>query len=165
MNIVNFCNLLLFSLCASTIVFASTSDSTSVYASTSVQPSKNNCSYYQLAEEQLQCGNKSYMIGTAYPQCLYYLKISKFLNHEIQNWFPQIRYCLQNEIEQNLHSITCDNINDFALNSHVNCYVSLGYCELSFLSKLQLTLITLPKLNEKIWQDTAKAINDECLKQ
>lgn len=131
-------------------------------AEPSAMPSSQSCQYYQTLENSLQCGPDSYLIKSGYPLCEHYKRISPWMTDEIQKWFPKIRYCLQAALEERENEITCANLDQTALETHVDCYVQTGYCDLSLASKTQLSLVTLPRMTDSLWRKTAREILKAC---
>ena len=108
------------------------------------RPSAHSCTYYQSLESEMKCGPDAYLANWGGPMCAKYLKHetnfwkSLLLTSELKAWFPRVRLCLQQDLEASKSQLTCDNLTDFAKDSHIRCYVQTGFCELSSISKLQL---------------------------
>lgn len=124
-------------------------------------PSSENCDYYLHLEEQFRCGAKSYFVE-AHGLCVKYLKAQNQTSREIQEFFPKVRYCLQNEIYQMGSRVTCENLEQVAIKSHVDCYLATGFCDLSWASRTELTLMTLRQFLNPIWIVTAQKILKAC---
>lgn len=124
-------------------------------------PSSENCDYYLHLEEQFRCGSQSYFIE-AHGLCEKYLKAQNKTSREIQEFFPKVRHCLQNEIYQMGSRVTCENLENVAVQSHVDCYLATGFCDLSWASRTELTLMTLPQFLNPIWIVTAQKILKAC---
>lgn len=94
--------------------------------------SSGSCEFYSCMEQKTQCGENGYWKKLG----LYYCQ--KFLFHESdfspasQKWLRASRLCLQQR-SQHLAStgLTCDQMRDEALDTHVGCYVDTGFCELT----------------------------------
>lgn len=124
-------------------------------------PSTENCDYYLHLEEQFRCGAKSYFVE-AHGLCLQYLKAQNQTSQEIQEFFPKVRFCLQNEIYQMGSRVTCESLEQIAVRSHVDCYLATGFCDLSWVSRTELTMMTLPQFLKPIWIVTAQKILRAC---
>lgn len=124
-------------------------------------PSTENCSFYQTLESQHQCGPKGYL-QAAFPLCQKYLNAQPRMNDEIQAFFPQVRYCLQDEFYQLGSRLKCEKLDRIAIQTHIDCYLKTGFCELSWLSKTQLTVLTLPQMKSSLWRETAEQILKAC---
>lgn len=98
--------------------------------------SSTSCEFYSCMEQKTQCGKNGYWKKWG----LYYCQ--KFLFHESefspasQKWLQASRLCLQRS-SQHLASgnLTCEQMGDTALNTHVGCYVDTGFCELTVSEK------------------------------
>lgn len=126
-------------------------------------PSSENCSYYSDLESELSCGPQSYLEKWARPMCEKYLKVQPQLSQDLQAWFPKVRYCLQQEIDQYADQLTCRDLDKMAIASHVKCYVETGFCELTEFDKTALMQITSKALLHPLWIETSLRIYFECL--
>jgi hypothetical protein len=135
-------------------------------------PSSISCGYYQSLESELQCGPSSYISKWAGPMCEKYLEHETnpwkalFLTSELKAWFPRVRLCLQQKLEESKHELSCAGLNDFAKSSHVECYIETNYCDLSPLSQIQLGRLSATALvldTTGLWQETLLGISEACL--
>ncbi len=126
------------------------------------EPSSENCAYYGLLEQKLACGHHAYLQRWAYPMCEKYIKAAPGLSYELQVWFPQIRLCLQEALYFHEDLVNCKNLNDFAVDSHVFCYVKTGFCEMSSEDQWQLLRITGTNILQPLWLKTALRIDQAC---
>ncbi|KYG62436.1 hypothetical protein AZI86_16520 [Bdellovibrio bacteriovorus] len=98
--------------------------------------SSTSCEFYSCMEQKTQCGDSGYWKKLG----LYYCQ--KFLFHESdfspasQKWLQDSRLCLQKR-SQHLASagLTCDQMREEALDTHVGCYVDTGFCKLNLQDK------------------------------
>lgn len=128
-------------------------------------PSLESCQYYQEAEASFQCGASGYLMRDAYPMCVYYVQMAPFMSWETRAWLPDIRLCLQERLFQRRDSLSCESLNRVAIQTHVDCYIETGYCDLPMMSKTELTLITLPQMTNPTWRKTAEMIIQNCKMQ
>ncbi len=106
-------------------------------------PSRNDCNYYLDVERDFKCGFKGYPLKFGYRLCEKYLEAQPGMTRAVQRWFPKIRYCLQNYLETERASIRdCKDLHRKAINSHINCYVQTGFCDLSVLDQAQIVQVT-----------------------
>jgi hypothetical protein len=133
-------------------------------AAAEIRPSSQSCDYYLALESKLHCGPDAYLQQVAYPLCRRYLDQAEWTSEEIQNWFPKVRLCLQQELDRQDRDLNCNNLNEIASQSHRDCYVRTGYCHLSWKSNAQLAMLTLSKLRGSWWTETAQMIFDACKK-
>ena len=124
-------------------------------------PSKSDCEFYTELNNKIKCGKSNYL-NEVQPLCEKYLLAENSLGSEIQIFFPNIRYCLQNELLKKLDENFCQNLNQISIESHVQCYVDNGYCELSPISQWRLIWITRSKIFKQPWLTTAHLLNGAC---
>jgi len=133
--------------------------------SATAQPSSESCAYYQSLEKELQCGPEAYLKKWAYPMCKKYLKLEPKLSAEVQAWFPAVRFCLQNSLAlaQSQSQVNCENLDQVAIDSHVDCYVETGYCDLSDEDKSHLSGIMGSTIfSSALWIETSLRITWAC---
>lgn len=98
---------------------------------------QHDCDFYsKCLEPKFQCGAEGYPMGYGFKYC------SKFLSHQQnfpqkgQEWINKTLLCLKQALvpftTQSKKANTCKNILDSAFDSHPNCYVESGFCELFF---------------------------------
>lgn len=135
-----------------------------------LQPSPANCDFYQQIEEQMQCGPQGYFQKWAAPMCDKYIRSETnpvtglFLSQELKQWFPQVRMCLQEYLLSEIGTLTCQNLDQHANQSHIECYIQTGYCELSAYAKLQLAGLSANAvlMDPVLWQQSAVEISKIC---
>ncbi|MES2525842.1 MAG: hypothetical protein V4598_02100 [Bdellovibrionota bacterium] len=117
--------------------------SSSVFAG----PSRTSCAFYQELESEFPCGRNGYVRKFGKPLCEKYLKAEPYQTEGLAHWFQEVRFCLQDELDKNLHeSVSCHEIRNLALSSHVGCYQATGFCELSVKEKLTVVRLTSGKI-------------------
>lgn len=127
------------------------------------EPSRTSCEYYQNLEEIHQCGPKGYPLRFGLRLCEKYLRAEPKASPGIQAWFPEVRLCLQEALEEQREEITdCEDLKKRALDSHIPCYVSTGFCELGFGKKLELLKITSGDILKLDIRRLMKRINRAC---
>lgn len=135
-----------------------------------LKPSAKNCEFYQQIEAQMQCGPDGYFQKWAAPMCEKYIRsqanpiTSLFLSSELKQWFPKVRLCLQQYLLSEASHLSCENLDEHANQSHVECYVETGYCELSTYAKLQLAGLSANAvfMDPVLWQQSALEISKIC---
>ncbi len=117
----------------------------------------NNCDFYEKClEAKNQCGNEGYAIGYGQKYCRAFNSLD--LSPQGEKWITATMACLQENLIPYAEDKTdCKVIKDSAFQSHVNCYVNSGFCDLSNQDKLKImktniwSLITsLEGLNEGV---------------
>jgi hypothetical protein len=106
-------------------------------------PSSRNCEYYKTVEASYQCGSSGYPLQFGHRLCQKYLKAEPSMSKAVKRWFPKIRLCLQQYIERNHGSFrSCGDLHQRAIDSHVNCYLKTGFCDLSWADSIQILKVT-----------------------
>lgn len=110
-------------------------------------PSSESCQYYLCIEQELQCGAKGYLKYFGHYYCETYLKHSSKLSTFGELWLYRARLCLQQKIEQiAFQARDCQDLHQLAITSHVDCYVSTGYCQLVELDQFKIKAIAAQEL-------------------
>jgi hypothetical protein len=100
-----------------------------------------SCSSYYEINDSMACGADSYLNTLAIPYCEAYTKnLSKF-SEAGQAVLRSITSCLQGELKSNQSNLTCDNIRDFGISSHYQCYVDGGFCNMPASEKARVMYI------------------------
>lgn len=128
------------------------------------EPSETSCQFYQDLAQEYQCTQTNYL-NEASQLCEKYLAHEPQMNNEIQIFFPKIRRCLQEKLQEQMGPDFCDNLLYTSVDSHVYCYIEHGYCELSALSRAQLVWAIGRKLFKSPWLETGAKINQACWRQ
>lgn len=102
-----------------------------------------SCDYYLCAEQKSPCGLDGYNLGFGFKYC----SGSKFkLAQEMktpqgQSWVQNVFQCLQRQSFFKLQSTpqrSCDAIKSDAYDSHPDCYIQAGFCELKLSEKINI---------------------------
>ncbi len=110
-------------------------------------PSRTNCSFYLDLEAKTACGYEGYPLQFGYRMCEKYRLAEKNQTEGIKEWFPKIRYCLQDYLAKNSgRAKTCRQLADMAYASHINCYLNTGYCALPANDVTRILNITGPDI-------------------
>jgi hypothetical protein len=132
--------------------------------SNQLEPSETSCQFYTDLQNAKLCPDTKY-INQAEKLCKMYLRDQPYLGNEIQSFFPGVRKCLQEQLLLNLNNPSfCQNLEGFAIDSHIICYEENNYCDLSFLSKIKLGWLVKFNILHKTWFKTAQEINRTCSK-
>ena len=88
------------------------------------------CEFYKDKSQELNCNNENYLMSFGYKYCRLFFYPPNQVSQNAINVFEHIRPCLINDL-QNYKNLTCENTKSVAFQSHINCYVDNGFCELS----------------------------------
>ncbi|HEY8270300.1 MAG TPA: hypothetical protein VIG33_05385 [Pseudobdellovibrionaceae bacterium] len=103
-------------------------------------PQVDSCSYYLCEEKNHPCGPKGYPLGFGFKICQIFLNSEQNYSTEARNWLRKVRVCLMQEFPEADDSVTrtCGEIKTTSFHSHVGCYISTGFCELSIAEQMQI---------------------------
>jgi len=134
------------------------------FAFAASSPSRGGCDYYLTLESQLQCGRNAYLSKWAYPLCQMYLSREPRMSVAIQNWFREVRYCLQEDLRRSVSQagLQCQGLDQKAIQSHVDCYAKTRFCDLSSMDQLAVLDLTKEHLSEPLWLETSTRIFSQC---
>lgn len=104
------------------------------------EPSSDACGFYGCAEKFEPCGKSGYNLQFGDKQCKKYLRAEPDTSPEMQEWLPKVRLCLQERMIDIMSETPhgkkyCSTVNQLAFDSHVDCYLETGFCELSLEDK------------------------------
>jgi hypothetical protein len=111
------------------------------------------CGYYECLQAEMNCSASNYISAFAIPYCYKYQKDQPHYSDRGQMFLTNVRYCLQEKVE-NMDERSCKNIRPYAVNSHIACYLSSGFCELTMAEK---TRVIWTASNELIHSDIRQA--------
>lgn len=92
----------------------------------------HEAAFYQCAEDTLQCGPNGYLVGygTRYAQ-RFYRHTRPWMSAEGKRWLDATLVCLQERLRERIDASTsCVDVRTIAFDSHPECYVESGFCEL-----------------------------------
>ncbi len=92
------------------------------------------CEYYRCREKESQCGPDGYLLGYVGKYCDRFSTVTEpRLSDAGAAWMEDVRHCLVRELETQTDEYdSCDTIAQVGTDSHANCYVQSGFCDLSF---------------------------------
>ena len=121
----------------------------------------HSCDYYLCKEEQFRCGKNGYPLKFGYPNCKKYVHAHKDFKQRAQLFLSTVRICLQEELES-AKAKNCKALNRVSYDSHVQCYVESGFCELPFGQKMKIASIVRKDIFLVTSIRTANEINFAC---
>ena len=112
------------------------------------------CNYYLCADQVTKCKRKNYYAKFAYKYCSKLMtKVSPKLSYEGQRWMVDAQICLEKKSEYIISqkNNSCKSIKKQAIRTHTNCYVSNGYCRLSYRDRLLVEKAVFPMLYKPLF--------------
>ena len=94
----------------------------------------HEATFYRCAEQTLHCGPDGYLIGygTRYAE-RFYRHTRPWMSPAGQQWIDDVLVCLQEELRDSIDAETsCEDVRTIAFDTHPDCYVSRGFCDLPF---------------------------------
>ena len=94
----------------------------------------HEATFYQCAEQTLHCGPSGYLVGygTKYAE-RFYRKTRPWMSPAGKQWIDDVLVCLQEELHAAIDAQTsCPDVRTIAFDTHPDCYVAAGFCELPF---------------------------------
>jgi hypothetical protein len=108
-----------------------------------------SCEYYRCREQIQPCGEDGYFLRFGYHYCSEFMERSKpKLNATEGKWLDQVAACLQRAVEKIPTTSSCTDVEDLAIDSHVECYLSTGYCEQPLEVKTEILEVIYPELRD-----------------
>lgn len=103
-------------------------------------PRVESCGFYLCEERNHHCGPKGYPLGFGFKICQIFLHSEQEYSSPARQWLRQVRVCLMEEFQKANDSgpRICQDIKRDSFRSHVGCYVSTGFCELSAHDQAQI---------------------------
>ncbi len=89
----------------------------------------NDCEFYREQSLAMGCSKGDYLIKFGYKYCKKFQAIQNQFTPAGLKTLDAIRNCLINELDQT-PGLLCSNMKSVALQSHVKCYVKVGYCSM-----------------------------------
>uniref|UniRef100_A0A7E4VB99 Conserved secreted protein n=1 Tax=Panagrellus redivivus TaxID=6233 RepID=A0A7E4VB99_PANRE len=89
-----------------------------------------DCSLYTSLEAKAHCGDTGYLIGYGNKYCNRFNEKLHYFNKKGQQWVACTAKCLQDEMKKivDANPGQCETMHTQAFESHVQCYVSCGFC-------------------------------------
>ncbi len=125
------------------------------------------CDFYLCQEKKNPCGLDGYNLGFGFKYC----SGSKFkLLDQMQtdlgkSWVASVFQCLQKKsfrASETNETRTCDQIKSDAYNSHPDCYVESGFCELKMSEKLKIFKLIKKEIFSAATIRQAKNLLNQC---
>ncbi|MDR3606540.1 MAG: hypothetical protein P4M08_04065 [Oligoflexia bacterium] len=122
-----------------------------------------NCDYYLCEESNAHCGDSGYFLNFGYPFCTRFVKeLEPVVEPPQQAWLKRVAACLQEKVDFFPKSLSCGQIEDDAVASHYECYISTGFCETPLGFKLKLFRMIYQTMTNEKMLDTAFRILEHC---
>jgi len=91
------------------------------------------CEYYRCRERTAQCGPDGYLLGYVGKYCDRFSTVTETrLSDAGAQWMRGVRRCLVDVLDsQTGADDSCETIEQVGIDSHAECYVGAGFCQLS----------------------------------
>lgn len=94
----------------------------------------HEATFYECAEQTLRCGSSGYLIGYGKKYAeRFYRRTRPWMSPAGQQWIDDVLVCLQSELRDSIDGETsCPDVRTIAFDTHPDCYVGAGFCDLPF---------------------------------
>lgn len=135
-----------------------------------------NCDFYLCQELKNPCGLEGYNLGFGYKYCSRskFKLIDEMKTNLGKQWVPKTFQCLQKrslesslaiQQQEDLQKDVCKSIRKLAFNSHPDCYVEAGYCELSISEKANIVDLIFFSAFKPSSIKQGLSLNNQCAKK
>ncbi len=109
-----------------------------------------SCAYYSCRESIQHCGSKGYFDQFAIPYCAKFSQLNEpDISHQGKEWILRVGQCLRDSLASfpmTKESDSCELTKNFAFQSHEDCYVSTGFCDLVFSDQWEVFKIVFKEI-------------------
>lgn len=125
---------------------------------------RSQCDFYQDISNKLQCSQDDYFLRFGEKYCRVFIAKAPRFSSEGQNFLRQVRQCLIQKIANGVKhgALSCSNMDELAMDHHINCYVKSGFCTLSGSDRRELFLLTWRAMLESNILEMSWKINSAC---
>jgi hypothetical protein len=113
-------------------------------------PVIDTCDFYaDCLESAFKCGANGYPLHFGERLCHVFLDNNYKFSASGQAWSSAVRKCLQDALVHTIDlrdSISCDDLKALAFNSHVDCYIDNGFCDIELSDYGELVLLMKDEL-------------------
>ncbi|CAF1066486.1 unnamed protein product [Brachionus calyciflorus] len=99
--------------------------------------SVGDCEFYQELENEKKCGTNGYLSRYGFKYCKKFGENIDSFNKEGQKWVDGVRMCLMKKL-LNSDISNCNELESFAFDTHVDCYLNPGHGAKSMCELLQM---------------------------
>jgi hypothetical protein len=122
----------------------------------------DSCAFYWYKSLAMGCSLNDYLVGFGYKYCKQFEKTGPQFTQAGQKNLARIRKCLIHAVQGN-EQVTCSNVKSIALESHVNCYLENGFCDMSKADKEKIIRVVGRELLDPAFAAIAFRIQSHCL--
>jgi hypothetical protein len=119
------------------------------------------CEAYQSKASSLHCSKDNYLIEFGYRYCRAYILREKDFRAETQNILSKIRNCLIKDVQSD-RSLNCENAEKQAMQSHYDCYLQSGFCDIDAVDKFLIFRVARREFDRPSFRQTMLDIGKAC---
>ncbi|UOF02762.1 hypothetical protein [Bdellovibrio reynosensis] len=113
-------------------------------------------------EQKQPCGKDGYWLHFGDHYCNKFLDDQAAFPQKTQVWLKDVRECLQTRAEELSRQISCERMQEEALDSHVGCYIDTGFCDLNLYERMKVYwYLRRTMMTSHAWKEAA-AIHNLC---
>jgi hypothetical protein len=123
----------------------------------------NSCNYYLCRESNQNCGETGYYLRFGYPYCEKFTVSEKpDLSYEGNIWLDKVGLCLREQLELISNETSCGDTESSAIQSHIYCYLTTGFCNLKLNDQIQIFGIVYKELSDTRFMKVLLEIGSRC---
>ncbi len=154
---------LTFSFVVYWIAFGNLNGARLGYAAGECSSFLDRCEYYECREKLETCGEKGYFKRFALRYCSRFTDEVKFSLSKLgQEWLDRVALCLRSELEPVAYGLSCQEIENQAIDIHSVCYIGTGFCQIPFFDKLQILQTIFKELGDSRMRRVMRKILWQC---
>lgn len=118
------------------------------------------CDGYLVKSQQLGCAADNYLTAYGYKYCRAFEKEEWSFSLNGQHTLQRLRLCLATEIAR--ANVTCESVESFAYDSHVDCYIKSGFCEMDPIDQAHVGWVIRDEIGTPEFNQTAGLVGAVC---
>ncbi|MEQ1724209.1 MAG: hypothetical protein ABL930_13645 [Pseudobdellovibrio sp.] len=131
-------------------------------ASTECVQHIGSCEYYSCLEQSQNCGEEGYYQHFGLHYCKKYQAKADRYKDEGKIFLQNIRFCLQEKLEQLEALPMCGSIKNVAIKTHEDCYRENNFCDLGLADQFRIKWMAKREFFDKDFGQFAQFLNELC---
>lgn len=136
---------------------------TTTAATAADAPKRDECSAYLDLSRKLNCPSDGYLEAFGDHYCRLFVKDEAAYSAKGKAFLAGVRACLLKTLDQQ-KQLTCSNVRQIAIRTHIPCYVQSGFCDLPFFDRQRILGSVWTEIKSPDFFDAAMAIQGHCQK-
>lgn len=137
---------------------------TAVAAPLTIEGAKRDeCAYYLDLSKKMNCPSDGYLEAFGDHYCRLFVKDESAYSAAGKKFLAGVRSCLMKTLDRQ-KDLSCNNVRQIAIKTHIPCYVQSGFCDLSFFDRQRILGSVWTEIKNPDFFDAAMAIQGHCQK-